>query len=74
MLAFHEFDVMTFNSGWITLMTCFDNVITCHDGDNDYAIQHIGKEKRLCNGTLPNFLTIPSDKSLEVFDMMEGAA
>ena len=71
MLAFHEFDAMNF--GWITLlMPCFDNVITCH-GDNDYAIQHVGKEKRLCDGTLPNFL-IPSDESLEVFDMMEGAA
>ena len=53
-------------------MTCFDDVITCH-GDNDYAIQHIRKEKRLRNGTLPDFL-IPSDESLEVFDMMEGAA
>ena len=72
MLAFNEFDAMTLNFGWITLMTCFDDVITCH-GDNDYAIQHIGKEKRLRDGTLPDFL-IPSDEALEVFDMMEGAA
>jgi hypothetical protein len=27
------------------------------------------KEKRLCNGTLPNLL-IPSDDALEVFDLM----
>ena len=40
---------------------------------HDYAIQHTGKEKRLRDGMLPNFL-IPSDESLEVFDMMEGAA
>ena len=40
MLAFHDFDAITFNFGWITLMTCFDEVITCH-GHNDYAIQHM---------------------------------
>ena len=44
--------------------------ITCH-GDNDYAILHMQKEKRLCDGTLPN-LRIPSDEALEVFDMMGG--
>ncbi len=46
--------------------------ITCH-GDNDYAILHMQKEKRLCDGTLPN-LRIPSDEALEVFDMMGGGA
>ena len=30
MLAFDEFDVMTLNFEWITLMPCFDDVITCH--------------------------------------------
>jgi hypothetical protein len=46
-------------------------VINCH-GDNDYAILHMQKEKRLCRGTLLNLL-IPSDDALEVFDMMGGA-
>jgi hypothetical protein len=65
---------MTLNFGWITLMLCFDKNVITHHGDNDYAILHMGKEKRLCDsGTLANFL-IPSDESLEVFDMMEGAA
>jgi hypothetical protein len=73
MLALHEFDAMTLNFGWITLMSWFDDVLPCH-GDNDYAILHMGKEKRLCNnGTLSNFL-VSSDESSEVYDMMEGAA
>jgi hypothetical protein len=72
LLAFDEFDPMKLNFGWLTLMSCFDDVINCH-GDNDYAILvHMQKEKRLCDGTLPNLL-IPSDEALEVFDMMGGA-
>jgi len=63
---------MKLNFGWLTLMSCFDDVINCH-GDNDYAILvHMQKEKRLRDGTLPNLL-IPSDEALEVFDMMGGA-
>ncbi len=72
LLAFDEFDPMTkLNFGWLTLMSCFDNMIQCH-GDNDFAILHMQKEKRHCNGTLPN-LPIPSDEALEVFDIMGGA-
>ncbi len=68
LLAFDEFDPMTLNFGWLTLMSCFDDVINCN-GDNDYAILHMQKETRLRDGTLPNLLS-PSDEALEVFDMM----
>jgi hypothetical protein len=68
LLALDEVHFVKLNFGWLTLMSCFDDVINCH-GDNDYAILHMQKEKRLCDGTLPNLL-IPSDVALEVFDMM----
>jgi hypothetical protein len=72
LLSFDESNPIKLNFGLLTLMSCFDNVLTnCH-GDNDCAILHMQKEKRLCNGTLPNLL-IPSDDALEVFDMMGGA-
>jgi hypothetical protein len=64
LLAFDEFDPMKLNFGWLTLMSCFDDVIDCH-GDNDVAILHMQKEKRLCHVTLLNLL-IPSDDALEV--------
>jgi hypothetical protein len=51
---------MILNFGWLTLMSCIDDVIKCHE-DNDYAILHMQKEKRLRDGTLPNLL-IPSDE------------
>jgi hypothetical protein len=74
MLAFNDFDAKTLNFRLNTLMSCLDDVITCH-GDNDLlSYIWLGKEKRLNNAnTLPNFL-IPIDESLEVYDMMEGAA
>ncbi len=34
LLAFDEFDPMKLNFGWLTLMSCFDDVISCHV-DND---------------------------------------
>jgi hypothetical protein len=43
-------------------------VITCHGyhHDNAFIMHMLGKEKkRLCNDTLPNFLS-PSDEAVEV--------
>ena len=54
------------------MIGCYDDVITTHDGDNNYELRHIGKEKALCDGRLPEVL-IPSDDALELFDMMGGA-
>ena len=68
LLSFDESNPIKLNFRLLTLMSCFDDVINCH-GDNDCAILHMQKEKRLCNGTLPNLL-IPSDDALEVFDLM----
>ena len=47
-------------------------MITTHHGDNNYELRHMGKDKALCNGTLPEVL-IPSDEALELFDMIGGA-
>ena len=71
LLAYDEFEPMTLNFGWLTLMGCYDNVITTH-GDNNYELRHMGKDKALRDGTLPEVL-IPSDDALELFDMMGGA-
>ena len=46
-------------------------MITTH-GDNNYELRHMGKDKSLRNGTLPEVL-VPSDDALELFDMMGGA-
>ena len=42
------------------------------NGDNNYELRHMGEDKVLCNGRLPEVL-IPSDDALELFDMMGGA-
>ena len=69
--AFDEFEPTILNFGWLTLMGCYDNVIAMH-GDNNYELRHMGKDKALRDGTLPEVL-IPSDDALELFDMMGGA-
>ena len=71
LLAFDEFEPTILNFGWLTLMGCYDDVITTH-GDNNYELRHMGKEKALRGGRLLEVL-IPSDDALELFDMMGGA-
>ena len=71
LLAYDEFEPMTLNFGWLTLMGCYDDVITTL-GDNNYELRHMGKDKALHDGALPEVL-IPSDDALELFDMMGGA-
>jgi hypothetical protein len=73
LMASDEFEPTILNFGWLTLIGCSDDVITATThGDNNYELRHIGKDKALCNGTLPE-VHIPSDDALELFDMMGGA-
>ena len=71
LIAFDEFEPTILNFGWLTLIGCYDDVITTHR-DNNYELRHMGKDKALCDGTFPEVL-IPSDDALELFDMMGGA-
>ena len=57
-------------------MVDFDRLLWWCDyyphGDNNYELRHMGKDKALRDGRLPEIL-IPSDDALELFDMMGGA-
>ena len=50
------------NHTWLTLQCCFNQIIL-HNGDNDYNIEHISKEKLEHTGQL-----------LDVLDVVEEAA
>ena len=43
------------NHTWLTLQ-CFFNQIIMHNGDNDYNIEHISKEKLEYSGQLPDVM------------------
>ena len=59
LLAYDDFEPMTLNLGWLTLIGCYDDVITTHR-DNNYELRHMGKDKALRDGRLPEVL-IPLD-------------
>ena len=71
LLAYDDFEPMTLNFGWLTLIGCYDDALTTHR-DNNHELRHMGKDKALRNGRLLEVL-IPSDDALELFDMMGGA-
>ena len=48
------------NHTWLTLQCCFNQIIM-HNGDNDYNIKHISKEKLECIGQLPDVLDVVED-------------
>ena len=45
------------NHTWLTLQCCFNQIIM-HNGDNDYNIDHIAKEKLECIGKLPDVMDL----------------
>ena len=45
------------NQTWLTLQCCFNQIIM-HHGDNDYNIDHIGKEQLEQNGNLPDVVDV----------------
>ena len=61
-VAYNKYPHHKINQTWLTLQCCF-NQITTHHGDNDYNIDHIGKEQLERNGNL-----------LDIMDVVEDAA
>ena len=45
------------NHTWLTLQSWFNQIII-HNGDNDYNIEHILKEKLECDGQFPDILDV----------------
>ena len=48
------------NHTWLTLQCCFNQIIV-HNGDNDYNIVHISKEKLECIGWLLDVMDVVED-------------
>ena len=48
------------NQTWLTLQCCFNQIIM-HHGDNDYNIDHIGKEQLKQNGNLLDMMDVVED-------------
>jgi hypothetical protein len=55
--AFEEYDPKRLNHAWLTLMTCFNEIIECQGG-NDYKIPHMGKQALERNHQLPFQITV----------------
>ena len=55
------------NYTWLTLHSAFNQRILCN-GDNDYNIKHLSKEKLEQTGQLPNVLDVVDEAS--VFDQI----
>ena len=47
---------------WLTLHSVFNQIILCN-GDNDYNIEHLSKEKLERRGQLPNVLDVVDEAS-----------
>ena len=50
--AFESFDERKNDFGFLTLQCCLDDILICNGG-NDYSIRHMGKERMLREGILP---------------------
>ena len=50
------------NRTWLTLQSVFNQIILCN-GDNDYNIEHLSKEKLERTGQLPNVLDVVDEAS-----------
>ena len=48
------------NCTWLTLQCCFNQIIF-HNGDNDYNIEHISKERLECIGQLLDVMDVVED-------------
>ena len=47
---------------WLTLHSVFNQIILCN-GDNDYNIEHLSKEKFEQTGQLPNVMDVVDETS-----------
>ena len=52
---------------WLTLQCCFNQIIP-HNGDNDYNIEHILKEKLECTGQLLDVLDVV-EEVMQIFNV-----
>ena len=55
------------NHTWLTLQCCFNQIIL-HNGDNDYNIEHISKEKLECTGQVPDVLDVV-EEAAQIFNI-----
>ena len=56
-VAYDNYVQNKLNHTWLTLQCC-SNQIILHNGDNDYTIEHILKEKLEHTGQLPDVLDV----------------
>ena len=65
--AFTNYPRRRLNCTWLTLHSVFNQIILCN-GDNNYNIKHLSKEKLKRAGQLPNVLDVVDEAS--VFDQI----
>ena len=67
--AFETFDVRRKNDfGFLTLQCCLDDILKCNGG-NDYSIRHMGKERMLREGILPDRIEA-SEAAIHTFNFV----
>ena len=60
--AYTNYPRKRLNRTWLTLQSVFNQIILCN-GDNDYDIEHLSKEKLERAGQLPNVLDVVDEAS-----------
>ena len=60
--AYTNYPRKRLNGTWLTLHSVFNQIIQCN-GDNNYNIEHISKEKLEQTGQLPNVLDVVDEAS-----------
>ena len=61
-VAYMNYPRKRLNCTWLTLHSVFYQIILCN-GDNDYNIKHLSKEKLKRTGQLPNVLDVVDEAS-----------
>ena len=64
--AYDNYPQHKLNHTWLPLQSCFNQIIV-HNGDNDYNIEHILKEKLECDGQFPDILDVVEEAD-EIFN------
>ena len=60
--AYTHYPRKRLNCTWLTLHSVFNQIILCN-GDNDYNIKHLSKEKLERKGQMPNVLDVVDEVS-----------
>ena len=60
--AYTNYPRKRLNQMWLTLHSVFNQIILCN-GDNNYNIEHLSKEKLKRTGQLPNVLDVVDEAS-----------